>query len=430
MKSVKWISVATSAVMAALVASSAFAADAVEIRMSWWGGDSRHKATQAAIKAFEEKYPNIKVKAEFTGWTGHQERLTTQISGKTEADLMQVNWPWLPLFSKRGDGFANLRDFADVLDLTQFDESLLATATVNGKLNGIPVSTTGRVYMFNPVLFKKAGLDVPKSWGEVISAAKVFQEKLGPNYFPFSTIDLNPWYTAVHVVTQKTGKSFIDPETSKIAWTKDQIAEGLQLYVDLEDAKAIQNYKQASAEGGARLSLHKRKDWIEGRIGGSYEWDSVYFKFRDPLGPKQDLVSVDTFMVPGAVNEGLLRKPTMMFCVSKNSKHQKEAAMLLNFLLNDPVGVRILKTSRGIPASKSAYKLVVDEGLIDPKQGKAHDTVVNGEAPKLSPFFEHPKMQELYRTKMEELSYRKISVKDAAAALYEEGSAILAKVSR
>ena len=325
MKSVKWLSVATSAVMAALVASSAFAADAVEIRMSWWGGDSRHKATLAAIEAFEKKYPDIKVKAEYTGWTGHQERLTTQIAGGTEADLMQVNWPWLPLFSKRGDGFADLRQLKDVLDLSQFDESLLASTTVKDKLNGIPVSITGRVYMFNPVPFKKAGLDIPKSWDDLFNAAKVFKEKLGPDYFPFDTTDLNPWYAAVHYVTQKTGKSFIDPATSEIAWTKDQVAEGLKFYVSLEDGGVIQNYKLGSGEGGTRLELHQKKSYIEGRLAGSYEWDSVWAKFRDPLGPDQDLVPVKTLMFPGAVSEGLLRKPTMMFCISKNSKHQKQA---------------------------------------------------------------------------------------------------------
>ncbi len=430
MKSVKWLGAATSAVMAALLASSAFAADTVEIRMSWWGGDSRHKATLAAIEAFEKKYPNISVKAEYTGWTGHQERLTTQIAGGTEADLMQVNWPWLPLFSKRGAGFTDLNTVSDVLDLSQFDKSLLSATTVNGKLNGIPVSITGRVYMFNPVPFKKAGLEIPQSWDQLFDAAKVFKEKLGPDFYPFDTTDLNPWYAAVHYVTQKTGKSFIDPETSKIAWTKEQVAEGLKFYVKLEDEGVIENYKQSSGEGGTRLELHQKKSWIEGRLAGSYEWDSVWAKFRDPLGADQDLVPIKTLMFDGAVSEGLLRKPTMMFCISKNTKQPKEAAMLLNFLLNDPEGIRILKDSRGIPASKIAADTLVKDGLVKPAVAFAHDIVVKGDAPQLSTFFEHPKMQELYRDTMENLSYRKITVEEAADRLVDEGNAILRKVSR
>lgn len=72
------------------------------------GGESRHVATQKAIAACGEKYSHT-VKGEFTGFDGYLEKLTTQMAGKTEADIVQVNWPWLPLFSKNGEGFADLR---------------------------------------------------------------------------------------------------------------------------------------------------------------------------------------------------------------------------------------------------------------------------------------------------------------------------------
>ncbi len=426
----KWLPAVATAVLAGLFASTVSAADPVEIRMSWWGGDSRHKATLEAIKAFEARYPEIKVKAEYTGWTGHQERIATQIAGGTEPDLMQINWPWLPLFSKRGDGFADLNELAGVIDLGQFDKSLLSSTTVKGKLNGLPVSITGRVYMFNPVPFKKAGVELPKNWDDLFAAAAAFKAKLGDEYYPFDTTDLNPWYAAVHYVTQMTGKSYIDPETAEVAWTKEQVADGLRFYVSLEDKGVIQNYEKGAAEGGSRLELHQKKAWIEGRLAGSYEWDSVWAKFRDPLGPDQDLIPVKTLMFKGAVSEGLLRKPTMMFSISKRSDHKKEAATLLNFLMNDPEAIRILTTSRGIPASKVAADLLVKEGLVPGPVATAHDIIMKGDAPQLSTFFEHPKMQELYRSTMEQLSYRKISVEEAATALVDEANDILAKVSR
>src|SRR5262245_56877757 len=133
-------------------AAAANSAGAAQLRMSWWGGDSRHVATQAALKACGEKYGHTS-QPEFTGFDGHQEKLTTQIAGGTEADIMQVNWPWLPLLSKSGDGFADLNQFADVIDLKQWSADLLKTGTVKGKLNGIPVSMTGRVFYLNETLF-------------------------------------------------------------------------------------------------------------------------------------------------------------------------------------------------------------------------------------------------------------------------------------
>ena len=49
----------------------------VTLRISWWGNDDRHKATNEAIKKFQEKYPDIKVKAEYSGWDGIVEKMAT-----------------------------------------------------------------------------------------------------------------------------------------------------------------------------------------------------------------------------------------------------------------------------------------------------------------------------------------------------------------
>ena len=46
-------------------AEEAASGDQVTIRMSWWGGDSRHEQTLAAVDAFMKKYPNIKVETEY-----------------------------------------------------------------------------------------------------------------------------------------------------------------------------------------------------------------------------------------------------------------------------------------------------------------------------------------------------------------------------
>ena len=72
--------------LALMLASQATAAD---LRMSWWGGESRHVATQEALKICGEKHGHT-INPEYTGWDGHFEKLTTQIAGKTEADIMQV----------------------------------------------------------------------------------------------------------------------------------------------------------------------------------------------------------------------------------------------------------------------------------------------------------------------------------------------------
>jgi ABC-type glycerol-3-phosphate transport system substrate-binding protein len=144
----------------------------VDLRMSWWGGNGRHQVTLKALEEFHKQNPDINVKAEYTGWDGHLSRLTTQIAGGTEPDVMQTNWNWLPIFSKNGDGFYDLNKMKDVIDLTQFDPKELQSTTVNGKLNGIPISVTARVFYFNDETWKKAGVEYPKTWDALMAAGK------------------------------------------------------------------------------------------------------------------------------------------------------------------------------------------------------------------------------------------------------------------
>lgn len=72
----------------------------------------------------------------------------------------------------------------DVIDLSQFDAKELQSTTVNGKLNGIPISVTARVFYFNDETWKKAGIDYPKTWDELMAAGKTFESKLGKQYYP------------------------------------------------------------------------------------------------------------------------------------------------------------------------------------------------------------------------------------------------------
>jgi oligogalacturonide transport system substrate-binding protein len=82
--------------------------DARVLRFAWWGGAARHGATLAAVRLFEQRNAGLRIKSEYMGFNGYLERLTTQVAGGSEPDVMQINWAWLAMFSKRGSGFTDL----------------------------------------------------------------------------------------------------------------------------------------------------------------------------------------------------------------------------------------------------------------------------------------------------------------------------------
>ena len=135
----KWVAMLLLVAMV-LPTAMAFAEEPVTIRFSWWGGNSRHEATEAAAAAFMKKYPHITVECEYGAWDGWTEKVATQLNAGTAPDLMQFNWNWIYQFS--GDG-SKLADVAALgVDLSAYPEKILEQCFVAGKQQAVPIGTT------------------------------------------------------------------------------------------------------------------------------------------------------------------------------------------------------------------------------------------------------------------------------------------------
>ena len=397
---------------AALAASTiAGAAQAAELRMSWWGGDSRHQATQAALEVCGAKYGHV-IKPEFTGWSGHYEKLTTQIAGGTEADIMQVNWPWLSIYSADGTGLADLSTLSDIIDLSSWDADQIEAGSMAGKLNGLPISTTGRLFVFNKSTYEKAGLDVPNTWEELIAAGPVFREKLGEDYYPFEAAKLDAALVMVIYGTQKTGKALIDPETNELAWTKEELTDAVSFYKTLVDNHVIIPWQDVAAAGNVKL--HENPNWASGTIAGTYQWDSTYFKITGPLEEGQEVVYHGLLSQDGQKTPGIYRKASMVFSISENSPNKEAAAQIVNCLVNEEEGVAALGSTRGVPASKAARAQLLASDAIKDVQIEAQAKVINAEGPAIHPMMEFPTVRAALEDNLELFAYGEVDAATAA----------------
>lgn len=397
------------------------AAGAAELRMAWWGGDSRHVATQKATAACGQKYGHT-VKGEFTGFDGYLEKLTTQMAGRTEADIIQVNWPWLPLFSKNGEGFADLRQLK-AIDLSNWTEGDLAAGSMNGILQGLSVSTTGRVFFFNATTFEKAGVSIPKNWDEFFAATATIKEKLGKDHYTFNAVKETAQLLVTLAVVQKTGKDLVDQTNNRVAWTPEELAEGISFLGKLVETGAIRSQKEEAADGN--VNLFEKPAWAEGKVAGSYEWDSTYSKYADPLKDGQVLKPVPMLKLADAVTEGVYRKPSMVFSISRNSKNPEAAAEIVNCLLNEPEGIDALGTSRGLPASKAAAARLGDKGEAEVRAANA--IVMASTGPSVSPFNEHPEIRAAFIDTLEEYAYGQITAEEGAQQIIDTVNDVLAE---
>lgn len=412
-------------------AGSVFAADDVDLRMSWWGGNGRHQVTLKALEEFHKLHPNINVKAEYTGWDGHLSRLTTQIAGGTEPDVMQTNWNWLPIFSKTGNGFYNLNLLKDELGLSNFKPQDLQFTTVDGKLNGIPISVTARVFYFNDQTWKQAGIDYPKTWDDLLAAGKTFETKLGKQYFPVVLEHQDTFALLSSYMIQKYNVPAIDLDGKKFAYSKEQWIELFEMYKKLVDSHVMPDTKYYASFG--KSNMYEMKPWIQGEWAGTYMWNSTITKYSDNLKPPAKLALGDYPMLPGATDAGLFFKPAQMLSISKTTKHPKEAAMVINFLLNNKLGIEALGLERGVPLSNAAVSHLSAQGIIKDSDPAVEGLKLAQSLPNklaVSPYFDDPQLVTLFGSTLQYIDYGQKTVAEAAEEFERQGNRILKRAMR
>ncbi|BCA40550.1 ABC transporter substrate-binding protein [Kluyvera ascorbata] len=409
----------------------AHSADQVELRFAWWGGKARNQATLKALDAFEAKYPNIKVKAEYTGWDGFYSRLTTQINSNTEADVIQTNWNWLTLLSKTGDGFYDLNKLRQPIGLDQYSPAALASTTVNGKVNAIPISANVMLFYYNAATWQKAGVPLPKSWDDLLKAGPVFKEKLGDSYYPLilteqdSLLLLNSW------VYQGNQKPMVDEKTRKLGWNHDDLVQAFTFYRQLVAAHAVPDARTMASYG--KGVAYEMKPWINGEWGGIYNWNVLYTAESQNLSHPDDLVMGDYPMREGAKDAGQFNKTALMLSISKNTRHPQEAALLINFLMSEKEGVVPVGLERGVPLSKAGAQILRDAGLL-----KENDPVLTGLTQSASlpnhakalPYLEDPQFTALFLAALQSIDYGKATVDQAATSFEEQANRILRRIMR
>ena len=400
----------------------------IVLRFLWWGSESRHKATLDAIKLFEEKNPGIKIKAEYGGTDGYFQKLSTQLTGNTAPDIMQVDYIWLFNFSKNGDGFYDINLLKDEFNLANYTKEDLSYTTINGKLNAIPVGMNGRAFFFNKSLYERAGIEIPKTFDELLAADKILKQKIGPDTksLDIVTSDSGAMFFVEYYVEQKYGKTLINTD-NKVGVTKEELADAFRFYKMLADSGAVISAKDRA--GAGNYPDDQNPLWINGELGGVLNWNTMIGAYGDMLKKGDTMVAGD-FLIGIGDHKSAYLKVNMTLAINKNTKHPKEAAKFLNFLLSDPEAAKILGTVRGIPLNKSAYAELEKEGLTTGPVAEGLTKALNFAGPKKSPYIEDERTRKLGLEITQKVDYNELTPEQAGEKLYTELEKLLKQMTR
>ncbi|MCI6888190.1 MAG: ABC transporter substrate-binding protein [Lachnospiraceae bacterium] len=417
----------TEAASEAATEAAAESQEPVTIRFSWWGGDARHEATEKLVEAFMKKYPYITVETEYGAWTGWEEKQSLNILSGECADVMQIGSNWVTDYSKGGTAYYDLYQLKDVIDLTQFPEEKLKLNEVDGKLMAIPISLTGRLFYWNKSTFDEVGVPIPTDEESLLAAGAAFKA-YNEEYYPMALAEYDRMIFLVYYLEEKYGKDWVTD--GKMNYTEEEIAEGMAFISKLEAEHVLPSIAKIS--GDMADSLDKNPNWIDGRYAGLMEWDSAVSKMKQAMEesvnkPNQEF-AIGEFMDFGE-NQGGFTKISMDLCIKANTEHPKEAAMLVNYILNDPEGVELNSTQRGVPCSKAAVAYLNEHDIGDALTKEANSMVME-----YSKFSQDPKFDDgdlkanpdgLYYKIFGRLSAGELTPEDAAKELVKGVTTVL-----
>ena len=268
-----------------------------KVQIEYWhvASESFGGATVKELVAdFNAKHPNIQVVEKYNPdmYKGLTQNLQAAIASGKNPDVVQMGWSYLnyaaenlkytdlqPMIEKQAPedkNFLKENYLPNVLALAQTDD---------GKQIGIPYSISVPVLFYNPEIFTAAGLDPnnpPKTWKEVVNAAKQIKEKTGNMGF-FMQEYADNW--TQQAIIESNGGSMLKNEGGKVkaGFDTPEAAEAYQLLADMvKDGNGL----HATNEEGFQAYLSGKLGMVCTTIGKRANFEkSAKFKVMAPTTP-------------------------------------------------------------------------------------------------------------------------------------------------
>ncbi|WNF38484.1 ABC transporter substrate-binding protein [Bacillaceae bacterium IKA-2] len=233
--------------------------EVVEIILSGWGGNPEETTLLAeTLEAFEDKYPNIKVKHDIIS-DQYMDVLQTRLIGGEAADVFYLDAFEAPALIESGvleplDQYVTA-DF----DIDDFEKPMLEAFQEDGVTYGFPKDYSTIALFYNKTMLAEANVEVPTTWEEFRQAAIELTQ--GTEVYGFGAAP--ELARAYYIGESKGGKIVTDNQAS---FGDDRVIEALQPIVDMRnvDKSAAQPSEVGSGWGGEMFGQGKAAMVIEG----------------------------------------------------------------------------------------------------------------------------------------------------------------------
>lgn len=316
----------------------------VTLRFAWWGNDARAATTQSIIGDFEKKYPNITVGGESSDFASYFNKLATSTAAGDAPDVITLGGAYPREYADRG-ALLDLKTVSDQLDTSKFDKTILSSAKLGDLLFGLPTGANAVGVIVNPAVFQAAGVPLPDdenwTWENFVSIANQITKNS-----PAGTFGMQDAVgDTVALYAYQRGEPLFDND-GKLGVSAGTLTDYWNMTLALRDG-----HGQPAADVTNELYNVGPEQTLMG-LGKA----GMMFGFSNLLGTYSKAAGRDLKILkaPGEKEykqPGTSLSPSQYFSVSAKSQHPKEAALLINYLLNDADAAKKVLADRGLPSN-------------------------------------------------------------------------------
>lgn len=349
----------------------------VTLKITWWGGQSRHDYTQKLLDLYSESHPNVTFEAMPSGWDGYFEKLATQAASGSMPDIVQMDYLYISTYAKN-QSLADLQPYIDdgTIDVSGIDEKLLNSGRINGSMNGLVLTSSYAAMGYNPDVLAEAGAAEPDSswtWDDFMEICRTVKDKTGKyGSMAYGVVDDTNLFK---YWVRQYGSELFAEDNKSLGYDDDQVyVEYLNMWSSLIEDGAVPNpdeHAQIQALGQEAGPV------VTGDGAMIFEWNNYASKMAGVNGNLKEIVPPQK---AGSDSKGLWMKPGMFFSVAETSNVKKEAAAFIDWFINSEEANDIIMAERGTPVSADIRDYMVNSGKLNDQQKAMFEAVNEDQA--------------------------------------------------
>lgn len=300
----------------------------------------------------------------------YHQKVSLVLKGNNPPDVF-FSWEggWADLMRRSGfaaplDAYYKKYGWADALT-----PAAVRLATSDGHQWFVPYYMSASVVWYNTDLFKRFGLEPPKTWAELEHVASTLKSH---GVAPFLLANQQQWeaqfdWTAYYV--NKNGEAaYQDLLAHKIAWTDPRVVDAFaQMKRMADDGWFLSGVNSMDFDGTAIIF------WKRQKAGMWYQGSFILAKFLGPDGKLQ--YPIDWFPYPaiGSAEPSVSVFAESTWMINNASQHKDQAAELLNYLVSKGAQARMVASIGPFPANSSIDESALPEPVRRLGELIAHD---------------------------------------------------------